>query len=318
MLAPGAAQAEYGFIWNRPMPDVPFYNRGFLAVEGGYLFNGSDRNLSFDPADSRLGLFDPMRPGRDGGTLGVSFGWTLTPEWDWKIGYRANLLGSSNVSRSTQAEIPFIITTFTRTTNASATNRFYFQHVDLEVGYRPMTLQNLWQRSAIRLFAGPRIVNAQNRIDYGVDESDKLGTFSGSYQHDVSLWGFGPRAGLDASIPICDSPFSLNFGGAGSVLFSRVDHRFDFNTVSTSGPNVDTTSGSTNSRFWRTVYNAEGSLSLSYRIVPAVAVSAGYRASQWWGLSTTIGQANSSGGFATGRGNILTHGPFVRFTFELP
>ena len=45
-----------------------------LTFEGGYLFNDSQRNFSFDSEDDKLGNLDPLRPGGDGGQFRFEIG----------------------------------------------------------------------------------------------------------------------------------------------------------------------------------------------------------------------------------------------------
>jgi len=286
-------------------PFEGFYNHGFLSFEGGLLFNNGQRNLSFEPNDQFFGGLNALRPGyRIGFMGGVAFGWMVDPSWDWAVRFRHNSFATTEESSAT----------------AFARNKLYYQSIDGEVGfYLPM-----WRPANVRVFAGPRVLHANNQISYGyhtltVDPFggpfDKLG----QYQHDVSLWGFGPRAGLEASLPLGDWPLTFNASGSGSVLFSRVDHRYDFSFRNEFffTPN-ETGSGSTRDRSSRTVYNLEGSVSIAYRPTPPLAVHFGYQAAQYWSLNTTVVNATFRGPFQTGRGNLLSHGPFVRLVFDLP
>jgi hypothetical protein len=62
-----------------------YYDRFFISFEGGYLLNGSDKNLNFDSNGFLDGL-PALRPGRNGGMFGVSIGKPLNPAWDWVFG----------------------------------------------------------------------------------------------------------------------------------------------------------------------------------------------------------------------------------------
>ena len=285
-------------------PFEGFYNHGFLSVEGGLLFNGSQRNLSFAPDDQFFGGLNALRPGhRIGSTAGIAFGWMVDPSWDWAVRFRHNNFGTSEETSPT----------------AFARSRLHYETIDGEVGfYVPM-----WRPANVRVFAGPRVLHSSNQISYGYNTLtvdpiggpfDKLG----QYQHDVSLWGFGPRAGLEASLPLGDLPLTFNASGSGSVLFSRVDHRYDFSFTNENFPIGESGSGSTHLRSSRTIYNLEGNVSIVYHIAPPVAVHLGYQAAQYWSLNTSILNPNFRGPFQTGRGNVLSHGPFVRFVFDLP
>ena len=46
--------------------------------------------------------------------------------------------------------------------SASASNRLWYQHLDLGLGFGPPE----WQSAGVRLFVGPRILNARHRMQY--------------------------------------------------------------------------------------------------------------------------------------------------------
>ena len=268
-----------------------FADRAFFSVEGGYWFNRSAKNLGFDLTDDELGGLAPLRPGRDGGMFGFAFGYSIDPVWDWRFAYRVNSFAKAN------ATDPGL--------SATASNEFWFQHFDLEIGYRLRSVAG----ADVRIFAGPRLLNAHNHMSYGFVDRSKLGTFD----HDVELWGVGPRAGIQASFPLGQSSASLNVSGAGSVIFSQVDHRFVFNTSGYGpGPGYSTTTASP------TVYNVEGSVGVGFRINPKATVEIGYQAQQWWNLTSRVRDADKFGNFASGRNDVLVHGPVAKITVALP
>ena len=212
---------------------APYQDRGFISVEGGYWFNGSESSLAFDRADDLVRVLGPTRPGRNGWTAAIAFGRTFGPQWDWAVAYRYTSLKTNSVAGSSLQAFgpPF---GGSGSVSASASNRMWYQHLDLELGYRPPE----WQSAGLRLFVGPRILNARQRMQYdysglstgiidgfGAFSSSKLGTFD----HDVNLWGVGPRAGLQASVPLAQTPWSFNASASASMIFSRVQRDFTFN-----------------------------------------------------------------------------------------
>ena len=72
----------------------------------------------------------------------------IDPAWDWRFGYRVNSFAKANATDPGQA---------------TASNKFWFQHLDLEIGYRPRSIAG----ADVRIFAGPRLLNAHNQMSYG-------------------------------------------------------------------------------------------------------------------------------------------------------
>jgi hypothetical protein len=294
-----------------------FHDRAFFSIEGGYFFNSSASNLAFAPGDFEVQLLSPMEPGRNGGTVAAAFGRTVGPHWDWAVAYRYASLGTNSVSSSTVIVngAPFGTSNLTN----FASNRLWYQHFDIEFGYHPPQ----WQTSNVRVFVGPRVLNARNKIDYAYDDftfGTIGGDFSklGNFHHDVDLWGAGPRAGLQASVPLFQSPVLLNVSGSGSAIFSRVNHHSAFSfRKEVLGPTISG-SGDTTARSSRAVYNLEGSAALGYKASNTTLLQVGYQAQQWWNLATAITTADSEGRFQTGKSDVLTHGPFAKITVELP
>jgi len=238
------------------------------------------------------------------------------------VGYRYTSLNTSSVAGSSFQEFgpPF---PGTDSVSASASNRLWYQHLDLELGYRPPE----WQSAGVRLFVGPRVLNARQRMQYDYSglstvDFDGFGAFSklGTFDHDVNLWGVGPRAGLQASVPLAQTPWSFNASASGSMIFSRVERDFTFNFLQEGAIIFPTVSdaGVTNSRTWRTVYNVEGSVSLGYQLGNMAQLQVGYQVQQWWGLATSITVADSQGRLQASQSDVLTHGPFAKITVSLP
>jgi hypothetical protein len=289
---------------------APYQDRSFISVEGGYWFNGSESSLAFDRGDDLVNVLGPTRPGRNGWTAAIAFGRTFGPQWDWAVAYRYTSLGTNSTSVSTATGDGDVF-------NASASNRLWYQHLDLELGYRLPGLES------VRLFVGPRILNARQRMHYDYFEftaDTPFGDFTklGNFDHDVNLWGVGPRAGLQASVALAQTPWSFNASASASAIFSRVnrDFAFNFSIEETAGPTSG--AGTTTSRTWRTVYNLEGSVALGYQLGNAAQLQVGYQVQQWWNLATRITTADSEGRLLVGQSDVLTHGPFAKITVALP
>jgi hypothetical protein len=303
---------------------LPYQDRGFISVEGGYWFNRSERSLTFDPSDDLVNVLPPVKPGRNGWTAAIAFGRTFGPQWDWAVAYRYTSLNTKSVagSRFEVLDPPF----GSQSVNASASNRLRYQHLDLELGYRPPE----WQSAGVRLFVGPRVLNARQRMQYDYSgfeevfipfpEPGEFVTFSklGNFDHDVNLWGVGPRAGLQASVPLGQTPWSFNASGSASMIFSRVNRDFTFNFLIENFPFDDSVAGTTSSRTWRTVYNLEGSVALGYQLGNMAQLQVGYQVQQWWSLATRITLADSEGRLQVSQSDVLTHGPFAKITVTLP
>jgi hypothetical protein len=300
---------------------APYQDRGFISIEGGYWFNGSESSLAFDRGDDLVNVLGPTRPGRNGWTAAIAFGRTFGPQWDWAVAYRYTSLNTNSVAGSS-------FETFTGfppgtdSVSASASNRLWYQHLDLELGYRPPE----WQSAGVRLFVGPRILNARQRMHYDYSglstvDFDGFGAFSklGNFDHDVNLWGVGPRAGLQASVPLAQTPWSFNASGSASMIFSRVNHQqtSNFDHEEFLGPNL-AGSGTTSAHTWRTVYNLEGSVALGYQLGNLAQLQVGYQAQQWWSLATRINLAAGAGLHQRSQSDVLTHGPFAKITVALP
>jgi hypothetical protein len=159
------------------------------------------------------------------------------------------------------------------------------------------------------------------QYDYsGLTTDTPEGDFSklGNFDHDVNLWGVGPRAGLQASVPLSQTPWSLNASASGSMIFSRVERHSTFNFLQQNVPFDLAGIGDTTARTWRTVYNLEGSVALGYQLGNAAQLQVGYQVQQWWSLATRINVADSQGRLQVSQSDVLTHGPFGKITVSLP
>jgi hypothetical protein len=279
-----------------------FLDRFHFSIEGSLLFNRSDTNLSFDPTTTALNTLPASRPGKDGGSLGISFGAAFNPSWDWRLGWQGTWLQTNE--QRTAPPIGFLSTPVP----TQSSNSLWYQTFDAEFGYRMPTAVG-----ALRLFVGPRVLNATSKMNYGYDDApDKLGSFD----NDVSLWGVGPRGGFEATVPLAASPAFLSLSGSASAIFARVEHSYAFNSDPNDGlgPFV----GGANFDGSRTIYNLEGSAALGYRFNNMTALQVGYRMQHWSNLATSVRLLNDQGALAVGSSDVLVHGPFARFTVSLP
>jgi hypothetical protein len=277
----------------------PFLERFYFSVEGAYLFNGSPSNLDFLPEfNFPLQLISPLRPGRNGGRAEIAFGALIDPTWDWRVAVTAAWL-RTNSAAVTDGDP--IIPSF-----ATASDKLRYQTFDGEIGARTSG-----PGAVLRAFAGIRVLHAKNEINYTFDDGFKLGNFD----HNTELWGVGPRAGFEATVPLNATPAFVNLSGSASAIFSRRSHDFNFSVVGFGGP-VD--SGSANLDRSLTVYNAEASAALGYRFSALSSIQVGYRVQQWWNMVPQVSQADRFGNFVSGESDVLTHGPFAKLTVGLP
>jgi hypothetical protein len=278
-----------------------FLDRFHFSIEGSLLFNRSDTNLTFDP-NTFFPNLTSSEPGRGGGHAGVAFGGMLGPNWDWRVGWNGTWLNSQENRGEHTVIIPA-----NSTFPVQSSNQLWFQTFDAEFGYKMPA-----GPASLRVFVGPRVLNAKSNIAYGFDDSpDKLGSFD----HDVSLWGIGPRGGFDATVPLASSPAFLSVTGSASAIFSRVEHSYNFNSdLPFQNPIV----GSQNFDRSRTIYNLEASGSLGYRFTNMATFQIGYRIQHWSDLATTVHVLDNAGSVTVGSSDVLVHGPFARFTMFLP
>lgn len=298
-------------------PAPIFQDHWFFSLEGGYAHRGSGSNVTFDPADSFVAGLPPVGPGHAGATFAVEAGRTFGPQWDLALGYRHTLLGTAQTNLATTLPIALPGGTFNNL-NSAASSSLRFQTFDAELGYRIPQ----WSGANVRVFAGPRVLNAHQDIAYSYLDVADFNVFGpttttklGNFDHDIDLWGVGPRVGLDASVPLSQTmPVSLDLTGAGSAIFSHVtnDSSFAFNNFGLTGAGASTIKSS------RTIYELEASAGLSYHLGHTTTLEAGYQVQQWYRLATSVNAANTAGAFVEGTENVLVHGPFAKITVELP
>lgn len=252
-----------------------------VSVYGGYLFNDSKDAFGGTDAGSKLGNLAALKPGHDGGDFGLSVGHAIDPMWDWKFAVQGDEFGAASTYDGTNF----------------ARSDFDFEFADAELGHTTMFADG----DALRLFAGARFLHADSDIDYGTSSND--------YHSDGHFWAFGPRAGLEGSMPLWASPFSLRGSVAGSVLFA--DGHQDF-VYDAGGP------GSSQFGLDQPIWNAAISASVAYNFNPNAMIEVGYQAEEFWNLAPSVFNASINGDLTPGQADVLSHGPFLKFTAKLP
>lgn len=268
-----------------------------FSFTGGYFLNKSDLNFSVDPEDDMVGDLSPLRPGSNGGFAAFSIGDGIDHHWDWK---------ASASTTFTDADKSASLPPNDQSTEQWANSDLRLLTVDLETGYQLENLGNL----DLRLFGGPRVLRASNRINYGFDaESDKLG--EGNYAHVNSVTAIGPRLGFDSIFPFRDAGPRLVGSFSGSALYGKYTNQFSYQETGAG-------SGSSNSSHHSMVYNLEGSAGVQFDIFANGTFEFGYRAQQWWNLLDSIVDASSDDGSFTdgGRTDVFVHGPYATFSLK--
>jgi hypothetical protein len=283
-----------------------FYRGLSVSVEGGSLVNSSPHNFT-NSMGGAYAMVPNLTPGRDGYMAGAAIGQRLGP-WDWSLGWHGGFLDIDSFNGPTTG------------TTAYAKDGLLLQTIDPEAGYH-LSLYG----SDLRLFAGARALNVQNRsaANYSSPANGKLGNFD----QQSSFWGAGPRAGAQATLPLSGVPFSGSLfsglplsvvvGGSGSAIFGEQNRSFEH--TDTTGTFVTTTTGGAgHAHSSPVIYNAEASIALDYKLTSMVDLAVGYRAQQFWNAAPRVNQLGGGGAFNTGQGDILIHGPFAKITVTLP
>jgi hypothetical protein len=290
-----------------------FYERFHVSLEGGWLVNKSGDNFAFS---GDLAAGGSLTPGRDGRSLGVEVGGAFNPLYDWRASWRSNTFRTATGSgSSTDGPV---------SNSATASNTLRFQTFDGEIGYRP-------PGTPLRLFAGARVLKSTNTVsyDYEQQQPDKFGTSSttGHGTHDAELFGVGPRAGLELTVPFPEPRVFASLNGSVAAIFAKRDHTFA-GTESFSGfffPPIVTIPPSTTTvvqDFSRhlTIFNAEATATLGYRLSNNARVELGYRVQYFSNMLPEIRQVNvgNVSGVVSGNTDVLVHGPLAKLTIALP
>jgi hypothetical protein len=234
------------------------------------------------------------------------------------FGYRLDALSAAHANAA--ASLPAGGDVISQPLTASASNSLTYQTFDAEIGYRLPA----WQADDIRLFVGPRVLIAHSGVNYAFDDvsTTPFGDFNKlrNFDHDIDVAGFGPRAGLDASVPLSftSAPITLDLSGSASVLFSEATDRYSFAYTFQSLGFTTTGSGNEKIKTSPTIYDLEAKAGFDYHINTTTAFEIGYQVQQWYGLAQDVYLANDVGGFQAGQSNVLVHGPFAKLTVALP
>lgn len=272
----------------------------YLSLDGGAIFT--------DPAIDKLGSIsdEPGLTITDQDDMGTSigfrgaaaFGQNFNENWDWRVG-----VAFSNFMKNRGS------VSFTSGGGGSGsgfgtlgeTSDLRFLTGDLELGYNVHPSDNV----DLRLFAGLRALSSHS-------SEDKFGTFSSGgpplseeFRMDTEFLGIGPRAGFDFSTRMGDGPFGISGMAAGSILFGRIDQEATIR-ASMGGSSFAFTGGDDQSE---TVYNIEAALGADVHITDNSVLTIGYRAEYW----DNMRGEDKSGSGDEFDGDVLSHGPFVRF-----
>jgi hypothetical protein len=180
-----------------------------------------------------------------GGFGGLSFGHTITPNTDWRVGLAYSQFSDHATTDPTAGD----------TVTLASTLRF--ATADFDVGFSPWSGEKNF-----RLFGGLRVLDAQA-------SADKVG---GAFDtHDTSdLLGAGPRLGAEFEDRFGAGPWGLSGSIAGAAIFG------DRKTADSA---ADTSRHSTVA-----TYNLEGDIGLDYHASRSSTWTVGVRAQQWWNL----------------------------------
>ena len=255
-----------------------------LTFEGGYLFNDSQRNFSFDSEDDKLGNLDPLRPGGDGGQFRFEIGQVFDSGWDYKVALGAILLGDDETSASAPSA----------SGNSEAESSLVIEIVDLELGYHTAP-----GGVDLRLFGGARALHARNEQRFDYDDGDKVGTY------DDDVYAVGPRVGLGLTMPISD-PHQIALVGSvsGSVLFGDRSSR-------ESGDD-DRLSES------ETILNVDAMAGVQLVVAEHAALTLGYKGQHFGDLAAGRSDVEKSGDYdSDGSKDVLVHGPFASLTLAI-
>jgi hypothetical protein len=208
---------------------------------------------------------------------------------------------------------------------AQANNALRFYTFDGEFGYRPAG-------TPLRLFAGARVLKARNTINYGYQEQhppDKFGTSTttGSGTHEADVFGIGPRAGLELTVPFPEPRAFVALNGSVAAIFAKRDHSFS-GTENTNGfvfvpgpvPVSTTTTVAQDYGRHLTIFNAEATAMFGYRLTNNASFEVGYRVQYFSNMLPQIGQVDvgNVSGVVSGDSSVLVHGPLAKLTIAWP
>jgi hypothetical protein len=154
-------------------------------------------------------------------------------------------------------------------------------------------------------------MHATNKIDYGYEGEDKLGSFESRYEHYNAVSAVGARLGVDAVLPVEPSGPRLAGSISGSALYGSFNNHLTVEGTGQSGGRNHVEDG------W--IYNLEASAAVQFDLSEISSIELGYRAQQWWDLLESVEDAQGGAGdYSEGsRSDLLVHGPYVTFKLKL-
>ncbi|WP_136657863.1 Lpg1974 family pore-forming outer membrane protein [Nitratireductor sp. XY-223] len=253
----------------------------WLEVGGMYDF--------WDASESNQYYFSPghMIKPRDGfhisGEIGAYFGDT---PWYASLGGKWGKTREQSASYSYSSFI---------TTTAAVESREEHAVIDFEVG-RDVGLGILGiPEGTLKAKAGIRYTNFK-----GTEDGTFSGFTSGTIRNTRKFEGFGPRIGLEGSVPVRDSKFSVDFSAGGAILFGKQK-----TTLTNIYPTYATSIARSENK---TVPNVDAFLGISFNDAN-YSLSAGYSVDAYFGMVDS--------GYTTGmNSDRIFHGPTVKLKFR--
>jgi hypothetical protein len=302
----GATHPTFAQERRNTQPADSFYERFHISLEGGLLVNESANNFAFSGS---LAPGGSLSPGRNGSSFGVEVGGAFNPLYDWRARWRSNTMRTATGEGSSGGGTDF----------AQANNALRFYTFDGEFGYRPAG-------TPLRLFAGARVLKARESINYGYQDNqqDKFGTTTttGNGTHEVDVFGIGPRAGMELTVPFPERRAYASLNGSVAAIFANRDHTFNGaeTVVGTAPPSATITPVAQDYSRHLTIFNAEATAMFGYRLTNNASFEVGYRMQYFSNMLPQIGQVNigNVSGAVTGDSSVLVHGPLAKLTIAWP
>ena len=292
-------------LWSNPVAQNPAIDRSaYVTVIGGRLNNASDTTFSADPADATIGNLTPLKPGADANFAAITMGQRIDNHWDWKASVQSRLTDEATI---------FVPRPNSKNSDQWASNGLRLSTGDFELGYDA----GLSPSYDLRLFAGARVVRAENNVSYQYHDFDnKLGEHDrGTYSYKNEFKAIGPRLGFNASIPLADGGPRFVSAVSRSVVFGRFDSQYSYSeTDDLTAP----ANGSGSYSQDKKVTNAEASVGLQFDLAANAMFEIGYRAETWQGLLNSVDNAQSGAGTFTqgGAKDVNFQGPYLALTWK--
>jgi opacity protein-like surface antigen len=273
----------------------------FLSLEGGLLFadpaidkvGGSSVpgfTIDFDDFDKELGY-------RGAAAFGKKFNDNL----DWRLGvaYSDFVKNQASLFFSGGSGSSGIVGDFEGNANLS------YLTGDLELGYNVRPGDDF----DLRVFGGLRVLNSRDTQDKFGDIT--LGSSGGFIEQDVrsEFLGAGPRAGVDFSSRLGDGPVGFSGMLAAALIFGDLKQKVDVSF--TSGGSSSGSSYSFHEN--ETIFNLEAAFGTDFHLTDNAVLTIGYRGEYWNDIRFSDNSDKIGGG---GTPDMLSHGPFLRFTTQ--